>query len=148
MKIYFDVCCLNRPFDNRIQDRIRFESEAILTILEHCQEGKYTFVSSEAVDIEIFKIPDIEKRQKVGMLSSISQSYIKVDTHIEKRAIELEQMNFTGFDALHIACAERGKVDILLTTDDNLIRKALRYKQILKIKIENPVTWLMEVTKR
>lgn len=82
------------------------------------------------------------------MLSSISQFNIKVDTHIEKRAIELEQMSFTGFDALHIACAERGKADILLTTDDNLIRKALRYKQILKIKIENPVTWLMEVTKR
>jgi len=148
MKIYLDVCCLNRPFDNRIQDRIRFESEAILTILDHCQGGKYIFVSSEAVDIEIFKIPDTEKRQKVGMLSSISQLYIKVDTHVEKRATELEQINFTGFDALHIASAERGKVDILLTTDDSLIRKALRYKQILKIKIENPVTWLMEVTKR
>ncbi|GIL20049.1 MAG: hypothetical protein HUU09_09710 [Candidatus Jettenia caeni] len=31
-------------------------------------------VSSEAVDIEIINIPDAEKRQKVGMLSSISQS--------------------------------------------------------------------------
>jgi len=45
---------------------------------------------------------------------------------------------------LHIACAERGNADILLTTDDNLLRKALQNKSILKVRVENPVKWLME----
>ena len=31
--VYLDVCCLNRPFDDQTQDRIRLESEAVLLIL-------------------------------------------------------------------------------------------------------------------
>ena len=61
MKLYLDVCSLNRPFDNQIQDRIHF-----------------------------------------------------------------------------------GKVDVLLTTDDHLIRKANQSNKV-KIRIENPVKWLLEV---
>jgi hypothetical protein len=26
MKIYLDVCCLNRPFDDQMQDRVRLAS--------------------------------------------------------------------------------------------------------------------------
>jgi len=26
MKVYLDACCLNRPFDDQSQDRIRLES--------------------------------------------------------------------------------------------------------------------------
>jgi hypothetical protein len=33
MKIYLDVCCLNRPFDDQTQDRIRLETEAVMLIL-------------------------------------------------------------------------------------------------------------------
>ena len=33
MKIYLDACCLNRPFDDQSQDRVRLEAEAILLIL-------------------------------------------------------------------------------------------------------------------
>lgn len=147
MKIYLDVCCLSRPFDDHNQARIRLESEAVLTILEQCQRGGYVFISSEVIDIEISKIPDIDRRQKISILSSISQHCIIVDNNIEKRAIKLEELNFTPFDALHIACAEKEVVDIFLTTDDNLLRKALRNKKTIKVKIENPVTWLIEGTK-
>jgi hypothetical protein len=33
-RIYLDVCCLNRPFDDQRQDRIRLEAEAIERILD------------------------------------------------------------------------------------------------------------------
>lgn len=39
LQIYLDVCCLNRPFDDQRQDRVRLESEAILLILAHCEAG-------------------------------------------------------------------------------------------------------------
>ena len=58
--------------------------------------------------------------------------------------MKLEDLNFSGFDALHIAGAEKGRADVLLTTDDNLLRKALQNKSILKVRVENPVKWLME----
>jgi hypothetical protein len=32
-KIYLDTCCLNRPFDDRSQERVRREAEAVLTVL-------------------------------------------------------------------------------------------------------------------
>lgn len=28
MKVYLDACCLNRPFDDQTQGRIRLEAEA------------------------------------------------------------------------------------------------------------------------
>lgn len=52
MKVYMDVCCLCRPFDDRTQDRIRIESEAVLTILGRCNEDWILFGSDsfEVVD--------------------------------------------------------------------------------------------------
>lgn len=55
-------------------------------------------------------------------------------------------MGFKPFDALHIACAERGNADVLLTTDDTVVQKALQLqKGILKVRIVNPLKWLTEV---
>lgn len=145
MKIYLDVCCLNRPFDDLTQDRVRLESEAVLTILNRVQAEDWILMSSEAINIEISKIPDDDKRQKVRILSSLLHSHIAIDNKIERRAIELERLGFRPFDALHLACAERGNADVLLTTDDKLLNHALQNRDILKMRIENPVRWLMEV---
>jgi len=38
MKIYLDACCLNRPFDDQSQARIRVESEIIIFILSRIYE--------------------------------------------------------------------------------------------------------------
>ncbi len=40
-----DVCCLNRPFDDQTQDRIRIESDAILAILSKCVTGEWKLLS-------------------------------------------------------------------------------------------------------
>ncbi len=147
MKVYLDACCLNRPFDDQSQDRIRLETDAVLGILDRCQIGELTLIGSEVMDLEISKTPDKERREKVSILSSIASSKIIVDEEVEKRAIEISYLKFRSFDALHIACAEKGKADIMLTTDDNLLQKALQSISSLKIRIENPVRWLMEVIK-
>jgi len=89
MKIYLDVCCLNRPFDDQIQDRVRLESESVLTILNHSKAKGWRLLNSEVISIEISKIPDNDKRRKVTLLSTMLQSHIIVDDDIEKRATEL-----------------------------------------------------------
>ena len=33
MKIYLDVSCLNRPFDDQTQPRVRLEAEAVTIVL-------------------------------------------------------------------------------------------------------------------
>ncbi len=144
MRIYLDVCCLNRPFDDRVQDRIRLESEAVLTILSRSETEGWTLLGSEAIDIEISKIPDENRRQKVSILASTLQSHIVVDEDVEKRAMALAALGFKSFDSLHVACAEKGRANVLLTTDDKLVRKAAEKKAALTVRLENPVKWLME----
>ena len=71
-KVYMDVCCLNRPFDDQTQDRIRMESEAVLMILNRCLTD-WILVRSEVIDYEISRIPDDERKNGVGILTSISR---------------------------------------------------------------------------
>jgi predicted nucleic acid-binding protein len=142
VKIYLDVCCLNRPFDDHSQERIRLESEAVITILGRSKT--LTLLTSEVVDLEVSKIPDEDRRQKVRLLSSISKMNVVIDDEVIGRAKELNKMGFKSFDAFHIACAEKGQADILLTTDDHLLKKATSQGQSIKVRLENPLRWLME----
>jgi len=138
-----DVCCFNRPFDDQTQDRIRIESEAVLTILSRCMRD-WILIGSEIVDYEISKIPDEERRRKVKILASILKEKIIVDDDIVKRALELEKIGLKPIDALHVACAEKS-ADIMLTTDDDIVKKVKANKDLIKVRVENPLRWLMEV---
>jgi predicted nucleic acid-binding protein len=142
VKIYLDVCCLNRPFDDHSQERIRLESEAVITILGRSKT--LTLLTSDIVDLEIYKIPDEDRKQKVMLISSIPKMNIDIDDEIISRAKELNKMGFKSFDAFHIACAEKGQADALLTTDDHLLKKAISNRESIKVRIENPLRWLME----
>jgi predicted nucleic acid-binding protein len=144
VKIYLDVCCLNRPFDDHSQERIRLESEAVITILDRCDSRTLSLLSSEIVDLEISKIPDEDRKRKVVLLSTISKINILIDDEIIIRAKEINKMAFKSFDALHIACAERGQADVLLTTDDSLLRKATSHREFIRVRLKNPLRWLME----
>lgn len=146
MRLYLDACCLNRPFDDQRQARIHLESEAVLLMLTRCQSGEWTLVTSEALQYEINRIPDDERRGKVRHLASISQLTVPIDETNSARARALESQGFGPYDALHIACAEAELVDALLTTDDQMLNVAQRQADDLRVHVENPVVFLMEVT--
>jgi predicted nucleic acid-binding protein len=61
------------------------------------------------------------------------------------RASKLEAVGFGAYDALHLACAEHAKVDVFLTTDDNLLRLANESSGLLEVRVGNPLTWMKEV---
>ena len=104
-------------------------------------------IGSDAIDYEISKMPDNDKRLMVQILSTVHDAHVRVDAGIEKRALEPKRVGLKPLDALHVACAEKGKAEILLTTDDNLLSKALKNKRTLKVKVENPLRWVTEVLK-
>jgi predicted nucleic acid-binding protein len=148
LRIYVDVCCLNRPFDNQTQDRIRLEAEAVILILKRFEVGEWQWVSSEVVDFEIEQTPDAERRLRVKLLTTLVHESVLVEQAEAERAEQLEKLGFDAYDALHIACAESGRADIFLTTDDPLLRRAHRLAQQLHVRVENPLTWLKEVTEK
>jgi hypothetical protein len=51
VKVYLDVCCLKRPFDDQTQPRIRMETEAVLSLLAE-GSSRFSFVRSVAHDLE------------------------------------------------------------------------------------------------
>lgn len=144
--IYLDVCCLNRPFDDQTQERIRLEAEAVLLILARCQSGDWRLLGSDVIGFEIARIPDEERKLKVMLLASLAKSRVTVTEQVERRAMKLEKLGFKALDALHLACAEEGEADVLLTTDDRFLRKAEEHSNLLNVKVENPALWLTEVT--
>jgi predicted nucleic acid-binding protein len=143
MRIYMDVCCLNRPFDNLSQDRIYLEAEAILSIIHHCDRGEWTLVASGVIDHELSRLPDMDRLEQVHTLYAAASERVYLTEQAEKRAAFLSQNGIKQFDSLHLALAETSAVDVFLTTDDRLLRAAKR--TAAKIKVANPVSWLMEV---
>lgn len=141
--IYLDVCCLNRPFDDWSYDRNRLEGEAVLKILKQVKSGKYKLVSSEAIEAELRKMTNLDKFKEIREILKLVNYKIILNEQIDKRSQELEKLGFSLYDSFHVACAESAKIDILLTTDDRLLKKAIKYSNILQVKLENPVIWLM-----
>jgi predicted nucleic acid-binding protein len=145
MRIYLDVCCLNRPFDDQTQDRIHLESEAVILILKRVRSGSWEWFSSEVVDFEVRQTPDAERRRRVELLVLYADRSTLLEVPVVKRASELKEMGFGAYDALHLACAEHCNADVFLTTDDKLLRLAGEGSSRLKIQVHNPLIWLKEV---
>ncbi|NET25469.1 PIN domain-containing protein [Okeania sp. SIO1I7] len=145
-RIYLDACCLNRPFDDQTQPRITLETQAILTILNQCQSGKWKLITSAALETEIAQTPNLERLKNVLTILAIAKIKVVSSQFIEKRSVELVKLGFSGYDAAHIASAERSRADIFLSTDDRLIKRAQRNQSVINVAVDNPVGWLMEYT--
>ena len=142
--IYLDCCCLNRPFNDQTQERIRREAEAILEIIGRCWTGEWTWIASVVLYVEIAQILDSNLRAKLEELGGFAWSTIAVDESIDSRADALESLGFHRLDALHLAVAEHGGATVLLTVDDRLLKRAKRLASRLGLRVENPVVWIAE----
>ena len=145
MRIYLDVCCLNRPFDDQSQDRIHLEAEAILSIIKFVEKGQWTLVNSDGILYEINKIPDSERKKKVEIIVSRANEHVRLEEKILERAKRLQKLGIKSLDALHVACAESAKVDIFLTTDDKLLRILRQHSDEIDVRADNPLVWIKEV---
>jgi predicted nucleic acid-binding protein len=145
-RVYFDVCCLNRPFDDSSQDRIRLEAEAVLSIYRKCRLGEWTLLTSEVIESELRQTPDTQRVELIMAALAIATEKAQLDSALKQRAGELVTLGLKPFDAAHIASAEAIAADLFLTTDDRLIRKATRYQTSLNVLVSNPVTWLLNLT--
>jgi hypothetical protein len=145
MTVYLDARCVNRLTDDQSQRRIRAEAESIEAILGRVRQGKITWIISPVLTAEIQRSPQIERRRENGALLAMATDTIEVSERVLIRARQLEAAGYGGFDALHLACAEAGHVDVLLTTDDKFVKRAARGEGSPRIPVRNPVSWLEEM---
>ena len=144
LRLYLDACCLNRPFDDQLQERVHLESEAILLIIKRLQTKQWLWLSSSVLRAEIKQTSDEEHRNRVLSLLAYSDETLRLNQDSRGRAKMLKTLGFGTADALHLACAEEAKVDVFLSTDDKLVKRAKRLSQDIKVKVENPLIWLKE----
>jgi predicted nucleic acid-binding protein len=144
--VYLDLCCFNRPFDDQSQPRVHLEAEAVLAIVQRVTAGSWGLVGSGVLKAEARANPDANRRKQVLDLMEATTWELAVDLAVVERARDIQRLGFGQYDSLHLACAERAGVDVLLTTDDVLMRLAKRQVQGLQVRVENPLVWLGEVT--
>jgi len=144
MRIYLDVCCLCRPFDDQTSNRIRMETEAVIAILQRCTDT-WILVRSEVIGFEIDGISHEERRRHVSSLTQFAHEQISLDQDLITRARSFHAQGIDAIDSLHLACAERSGA-VFLTTDDTLINGIKKHADKIPVEAKNPVQWFMEVT--
>jgi predicted nucleic acid-binding protein len=144
MKIYLDACCLNRLTDDQRQPRIREEARVVERILHLVCEGAVQWTSSNALADEIDRNPDLERKLGNAALLALASEVIEEHDQIAQRARELHTVGYGVFDALHLACAEAARVDALLTTDDDFVRKASRQDGSPRVAVRKSLSWSQE----
>ena len=142
IKVYLDVCSWYRPFDDQSQTRIRMEAEAVQIILEMSDLGQIQIFISDIILYENSGTKDLVKMQKVKELFKSCKDHIPYDQDIQKMAFELSKDGFTPLDALHLASAETGGVDYLITTDDKFQKKYDQQRDRVNVKVVNPIDFV------
>ena len=139
MKIYLDNCSFNRPFDDQSSMRVKLETEAKLFVQEKILIGKLQLIWSHILEYENMQNPFIERRNAIIEWKKIAAENIGGAKNVVARASEFTLHGVKSKDALHIACAIEGKAEYFLTTDDNLLNKLAKTKELIVI---NPVNFI------
>jgi len=119
------------------------ESEAVCAVLEMCSVGAHKWISSEAVEEELIRDPEIDRAGVSVSLLRFADERIQVDARVSRLAQDLEARGIAAMDAVHLAAAELGTCDVFMTADDRLIRRAAELNPPLKIRVMNPTRWIV-----
>jgi len=146
LKVYFDMCSLNRPYDDQAQTRIQQESTSKLLVQSLIVDGHIDFVWSYMLEYENSKNPFTEKRNAILDFKNFAVEIIKYDRQIVVIASGLQNTGINIYDSLHVACAIFSKCNYFITVDDKLLNK-----QSKDINFINPTVfidlWLNERSK-
>lgn len=142
MRVYLDNCCLNRPFDDQGQIRIRLEAEAKLHIQGLIRGGEVELAWSYVLDYETSANPFEERRQAIRHWREWAAVDLDETSTILQRADRFASGGMKSLDALHVACAVEAKCDCFLTTDDSLLKRG---SAIREVRVLDPTASVREV---
>ena len=148
VRVYFNTSALNRPLDALSSERVRLEAEAVVAVLAAIEDGVLEWVGSEYLDFEISQDPDRERVRRVTGLLRLVGRRVEMSDAVVERARALEGLGLRGLEALHIASAEAGQAELLVTTDDRMIRRAARAGSKVRVRLVGPVEALTIATRR
>lgn len=140
MRIYLDMCCYNRQFDEKNSEKIILEADAIMHVRNEIRNKNLELATSFILHYENDK--KINQDMKIAIekfFKTNSKIYIGVDfsEKLSKLVKKIMQTGIKMNDAYHIASAILAECDYFLTVDYRL----LKYHND-KIKIVNPIDFV------
>lgn len=142
MRVYLDMCCYNRPYDDQSQIRVSLETQAKLHIQDLIQRKRLELVASYMLRYECGQNP-YEMRRKAIMqfVDTHTTAYVGLERKDEIVSLATEIMR-TGVkfkDACHVASAVYANCEYFISTDKRL----LKYKTD-RIKLVSPIDFVTE----
>ncbi len=145
MKLYLDLCCFNRPFDDQSQLLVRLQTEAKLEIQEMIRQREHSLIWSAVLDLENADNPDDERRIAIAEWKKIAQADLDTTDVIEQIADQFISVGVKSMDALHLATAKEANADWFVTTDNGILRKMRSYSEF---GVLDPIDFIRELHER
>jgi predicted nucleic acid-binding protein len=137
-RMYLDLCCYKRPFDDQRDERIRDEAGAVASIMDRVGSGEVELVRSPALRVENERNPREDRRIAAALWLDGAAIDVDLTDAIEERARELCEMGFRPLDAFHVAFAEAAGAECLVTCDEAFRNLAKRRRSELHIDVTFP----------
>lgn len=144
MRLYLDACSLQRPMDDRTQPRINIEAEAVLAILHLVEAGHLELLSSEVLEFEIARIPDVDRQTRANDMLKLATEVLELTDNVAAQARDFAKAGIRPMDALHLASASGAKADYFCTCDDKVLKKSKKLKT-LATEVVSPLQLIREV---
>ena len=142
MRIYLDMCCFNRPYDDQSQLRIAMETQSKLHIQSLIKEGKIELITSYMLRYECGNNPFEMRRNTIfDFIDNNAYAYVGIErkNSIEAKAAEIMKTGIKFKDACHVASAIYAQCDYFISTDIRL----LKYKS-REIRMVTPIEFVTE----
>ena len=146
MKIYLDMCSIQRPLDTKTQPRIAVEAEAILGVLTLCEAAQVDLMSSDTLLFELGRNPHPVRKEYALKVLAKATVFVSTDNEVIERTRRFEADGMKPLDALHLASAVIAKADYFSTCDDRFLRRA-KAVETRQTKVVSPLELITEVTK-
>ena len=142
MRVYLDMCCYNRPYDDQSQIKVSLETQAKLHIQGQIQKKQLELVASYMLRYECGQNPyEMRRRAIMQFVDTHTAAYVGLERKGEIESMATEIMN-TGVkfkDACHVASAIYAGCKYFISTDKRL----LKY-QTDRIRLVTPIEFIAE----
>lgn len=145
MRVYLDLCAIQRPVDISPQPRIESEAEAVLRLVALIEAGEIKLVSSAVLQVEHERNQHLLRRVFAERVLSLASEEVAIVPAVEQRVETYRALGLKGQDAVHLACAVHAGVDFICTCDDRFLRRAKRADTGLT-RVVSPLELIQEVT--
>lgn len=145
MRIYFDMCSLQRPLDTKTQVRVAVEAEAILNVIGLWEIGQLELVASQALLFEARQITLSTRKAYVLEVLSKANLFLTINEQVEARTQVYIHSGIKPLDALHLAFSVEAQADYFCTCDDRLLKRAKEVNTLQTIVV-SPLELIAELS--